>query len=213
MSTSSHPDDPRPTELPSPVLPPDSPQSLLTDLGRGVFWVVVLRGVLAILFGLLLLLAPTLVAIAVGVYVGIWLVIDGILTIINANTARRLGLSWGWEMTAGIAYVIAGLLVMVAPALFTVLTGVVLLWMLAFGMLMRGVFALASRSFRGWSKALGVLDIVFAVIVMIALILSPGAAVAALLWIIAVYTIVLGAALIVMAIMARSQVKKERSSR
>lgn len=213
MSTSSHPDDPRPTELPSPVLPPDSPQSLLTDLGRGVFWVVVLRGVLAILFGLLLLLAPTLVAIAVGVYVGIWLVIDGILTIINANTARRLGLSWGWEMTAGIAYVIAGLLVMVAPALFTVLTGVVLLWMLAFGMLMRGVFALASRSFRGWSKALGVLDIVFAVIVMIALILSPGAAVAALLWIIAVYTIVLGAAFIVMAIMARSQVKKERSSR
>lgn len=213
MSTSSHPDDPRPTELPSPVLPPDSPQSLLTDLGRGVFWVVVLRGVLAILFGLLLLLAPTLVAIAVGVYAGIWLVIDGILTIINANTARRLGLSWGWEMTAGIAYVIAGLLVMVAPALFTVLTGVVLLWMLAFGMLMRGVFALASRSFRGWSKALGVLDIVFAVIVMIALILSPGAAVAALLWIIAVYTIVLGAALIVMAIMARSQVKKERSSR
>lgn len=213
MSTSSHPDDPRPTELPSPVLPPDSPQSLLTDLGRGVFWVVVLRGVLAILFGLLLLLAPTLVAIAVGVYVGIWLVIDGILTIINANTARRLGLSWGWEMTAGIAYVIAGLLVMVAPALFTVLTGVVLLWMLAFGMLMRGVFALASRSFRGWSKALGVLDIVFAVIVMIALILSPGAAVAALLWIIAVYTIVLGAALIVMAFMARSQVKKERSSR
>ncbi|RBP65431.1 uncharacterized membrane protein HdeD (DUF308 family) [Brevibacterium sanguinis] len=200
-------------ELGSPLLPPGAPQSLLTDLARGVFWIVVLRGVLAVLFGLLLLFAPALVAIAVGVYIGVWLVIDGILTIVNANAARRRGLPWGWELTAGIAYIVAGILIMLAPAMFTVVTGAVLLWLLAFGMLIRGILTLASTSFRGWSKALGVLDIVFAVIVMIMLFVSPGATVAALLWVIAVYTIVLGVALIAMAIVARSQAKREGAAR
>ncbi len=212
MSASDNHRDQPSGELPSPLLPPDSPQSLLTDLGRGVFWTVVVRGALAILFGLLVLITPGIVAIAVGVWVGVWLIVDGVLTFINANSARRLGLSWDWEMTAGLAYILAGVLIMIAPALFAVLTGVVLLWLLAFGMLLRGILALASRSLGGWSKALGVLDVVFAIIVMVVLFLSPGAAVSALLWIIAVYTIVLGTALIVVAIRGRSNHSSTQSS-
>lgn len=188
--------------------PTDSARSLLTDLGRGVFWVVLLRGILAILFGLLIFLAPEAVAIVVGIWIGAWLVVDGILTIVNANTARKQGLSWGWELTAGIVYIVAGIAIFIAPLAFALASGIVILWLMAFGMLVRGIFTLASKAFRGWSKLLGVLDIIFAIIVMIVVFTSPAAAVTALLWIVGVYVIVFGIFLIVMAFTARSQAKR-----
>lgn len=188
--------------------PAGAAQTLMTNLGKGVFWVVIVRGVLAIVFGILILAAPTAVAIALGIYVGAWLLVDGVLTIINAMNARKSGLPWGWELTAGIAYIVAGLVIAITPLSFAVITGVFILWMLAAGMLVRGVLSLASKSFRGWSKLLGVLDIVFAIIVVIVLFTNPGAALAALVWIIAVYTILFGILLISMAFVARSQTKK-----
>ena len=136
------------------------------------------------------------------------LVVDGILTIVNANTARKQGLSWGWELTAGIVYIVAGIAIFIAPLAFALASGIVILWLMAFGMLVRGIFTLASKAFRGWSKLLGVLDIIFAIIVMIVVFTSPAAAVTALLWIVGVYVIVFGIFLIVMAFTARSQAKR-----
>ncbi|RAC10105.1 hypothetical protein DN539_33470, partial [Burkholderia multivorans] len=91
---------------------------------------------------------------------------------------------------------------------FAIASGIVILWLMAFGMLVRGIFTLASKAFRGWSKLLGVLDIIFAIIVMIVVFTSPASAVTALLWIIGVYVIVFGIFLIVMAFTARSQAKR-----
>src|SRR5699024_3780923 len=157
---------------PSPSGPIDPARSLLTELGRQVFWVVLIRRVLAVLFGILVFAAPQVVALAIGLWVGAWLVVDGVLTIVNANTARKHGFPWGWELTAGIAYILAGILVFFAPLAFTVVSGLVVMWMLAFGMLLRGIFSVASKAFRGWSKLLGVLDIIFAIILMIGIFAS-----------------------------------------
>lgn len=208
--------DPNPDPNPAADTPPndgyrnpvDSTRSLLTELGKGVFWVVLLRGILAIVFGILVFAAPDAVALVIGIWIGAWLFVDGILTIVNANTARKAGLSWGWELTAGIIFIIVGLLIFIAPLAFAMLSGVLVLWFMAFGMLLRGIFSLASKSYRGWSKLLGVIDIIFAIILMIVVFTSPAAAVTALLWVIGVYAILFGIFLIVMAFMARSQAKR-----
>ena len=152
--------------------------------------------------------APDAVALVIGIWIGAWLFVDGILTIVNANTARKAGLSWGWELTAGIIFIIVGLLIFIAPLAFAMLSGVLVLWFMAFGMLLRGIFSLASKAYRGWSKLLGVIDIIFAIILMIVVFTSPAAAVTALLWVIGVYAILFGIFLIVMAFMARSQAKR-----
>lgn len=186
-------------------------RSLLTNAGIGVFWVIIVRGILAILFGVILLAAPAAVAIAIAIFIGVWLIVDGVLTIINANTARKTGLSWGFELASGIVYVIAGLLIAIAPLSFAVISGVFILWMLAVGMLVRGIFSFASKSFKGWSKTLGVIDIIFAVVLGIVLFASPGGALAALVWVVAIYTIIFGIFLIIMAFMARSQSRKAQS--
>lgn len=188
--------------------PLNQARSVLHSVGKGVFWVVIVRGILAILLGALLIAAPAPMAAAIGILIGAWLVVDGVLTIMNANSARKNGLSWGWELAAGIAYVLVGLIIAIAPVSFAVISGVFILWMLVIGTLVRGIFSLASASFKGWSKALGVIDIIFAIVMAVVLFSSPGAALMALVWIIGIYTIVFGAFLIIMAIMVRKQSRR-----
>ncbi|WP_152347463.1 HdeD family acid-resistance protein [Brevibacterium sp. CFH 10365] len=192
----------------NPTHPSDVVRSLMTELGKGAFWAVLIRGILAVLFGILLFSAPAAMAVALGIWVGAWLVVDGFLEITHALHARRQNLSWGWELAAGIAYIIGGIVIMIVPLWFAVVGGTVILLMMASGMLIRGILSVASKSFKGWSKALGVLDIIFAVIMFIVVLSNPGAALLALVWIIAIYTIIFGIFLVIMAFVGRSQTKK-----
>ena len=192
----------------NPTNPSGTVRSLMTELGKGAFWAVLIRGILAVLFGILLFSAPAAMALTLGILMGAWLAIDGVFEIIHAIHARRQNLSWGWELAAGIAYVIGGIVIMIMPLTFAIMGGTVILLMMASGMLIRGILSVASKSFKGWSKALGVLDIIFAVIMFIVVFSNPGAALLALAWIVAIYTIVFGLSLIIMAFVARSQTKK-----
>ena len=192
----------------NPTNPSGTVRSLMTELGKGALWAVLIRGILAVLFGILILSAPAAMALTLGILMGAWLAIDGVFEIIHAIHARRQNLSWGWELAAGIAYVIGGIVIMIMPLTFAIMGGTVILLMMASGMLIRGILSVASKSFKGWSKALGVLDIIFAVIMFIVVFSNPGAALLALAWIVAIYTIVFGLSLIIMAFVARSQTKK-----
>ena len=192
----------------NPTNPSGTVRSLMTELGKGAFWAVLIRGILAVLFGILILSAPVAMALTLGILMGAWLAIDGVFEIIHAIHARRQNLSWGWEMAGGIAYIIGGIIIMVVPLTFVVIGGTVILLMMASGMLIRGILSVASKTFRGWSKILGVLDIIFAIIMFIVVFSNPGAALLALAWIIAIYTIIFGIFLIIMAFAARSQTKK-----
>lgn len=192
----------------NPTNPSGTVRSLMTELGKGAFWAVLIRGILAVLFGILILSAPAAMALTLGILMGAWLAIDGVFEIIHAIHARRQNLSWGWEMAGGIAYIIGGIIIMVVPLTFVVIGGAVILLMMASGMLIRGILSVASKTFRGWSKILGVLDIIFAIIMFIVVFSNPGAALLALAWIIAIYTIIFGIFLIIMAFAARSQTKK-----
>src|SRR5699024_544011 len=128
--------------------------------------------------------------------------------ILNANTARKSGLPFGWKLAAGIAYVLAGLMIAIAPLCFSVISEAYDMWMMVIRTLFCGIFRLVSASFKGWSKVLGVIDIIFAIVMAVVLFSSPGAALMALVWIIGIYTIVFGAFRIIMAIMARKQARR-----
>ena len=155
------------------------------------WWVLVLRGVCAVLFGVMTFIWP---AISIAVLVLMWgayAFADGILSIVASfKGGREAGFPW-WMLITGIAGVAAGVFTLVNPAM----TGLALLLLIAAFLIVRGVMEIAAairlrhEIEHEWLLAIaGIMSVVFGVMVAI----FPGAgALAIVLWI-AVIAVAIG---------------------
>jgi uncharacterized membrane protein HdeD (DUF308 family) len=155
------------------------------------WWVLVLRGVCAVLFGVMTFLWP---AISIAVLVLMWgayAFADGILSIVGSfKGGREAGFPW-WLLITGIVGVAAGIFTFVNP----VTTGFALLLLIAAFSIVRGVMEIAAairlrhEIEHEWLLAIaGIMSVVFGVFIAI----FPGAgALAVVLWI-AVIAVAIG---------------------
>src|SRR5882762_7460922 len=150
---------------------------LLETLQRH-WWVPVLRGVAAIIFGIIAFTHPVMAAATLVLFFGAWVLIDGIFRIVGAIGHRDSDPDWGFNLIIGILGVIVGLLTFLAPAIK-----------------MR-------REIKGeWFLILmGLASIVFAGL----LLWNPLAGAAALIWIIAWYAVIMGVLAIIFGFRLRS---------
>ena len=91
------------------------------------WWAVGLRGILAIIFGLICLLTP---GIALGAFVIVfaaYMFVDGVFAIISGIRAARSGENWGLLILEGVVDLAAGAIAVLWPAV----TLVVLVWIVA----------------------------------------------------------------------------------
>lgn len=165
---------------------------------RPILMVLLLvRAVLAIVLGVILLVTPAAggaaVAWVVVITVGVWLMLDGITSIATGVSERRHKLpgAW-WTVFGGVVALIAGLGALIFPLSTAAFGGLLLLWFAAIGLIVRGVLELLDRRLGGWVRLLGVLNIVFGIVLAIVLFSNPGAALLALIWMIAWYGIIFG---------------------
>ncbi len=107
---------------------------MLNLLSRN-WWLVALRGVIAILFGLLTLLFPTIALGSLVLLFGAYAVIDGVTTVWTAFQ-HRTEQGWWIHLLEGVVSVIAGIVAFVYP----VMTAVILLYVIAFWAIMTGIF-------------------------------------------------------------------------
>jgi len=170
------------------------------------WWLLLLRGIVSVLFGVFAFLAPGLgLAVILGVLAA-WLALDGAFTLWQAFTGRpaaaagprsgpRSGTGWLWlDGLLSLAAAAALLLLPVVSALLLVL--LVAAWSAATGIL-RIVLALRSGSWAmGLWGALGV-----AVGAWLAL--SPGPGLLALIWLVAIQAVLGGALLVGLALRLR----------
>jgi uncharacterized membrane protein HdeD (DUF308 family) len=159
------------------------------------WWVLVLRGVAAILFGILAFGAPTSGLLALVLVWGIYALADGVLAVTHSAQRGRSGERWGWLFFEGLVGIAAGILTFTRPGL----TAMALLIVIAVWAIVTGVAEIATairvrRYIRGeWMLALtGVLSIAFGVL----LLAFPGSGALALVWLIGTYAIVFGALMI-----------------
>src|SRR5947207_11184597 len=89
---------------------------LLETLKRH-WWVPVLRGVAAIIFGVIAFTHPLMAAATLVLFFGAWVLIDGIFRIVGAIGHRDSDPDWGFNLIIGILGVIVGLLTFHAPAI------------------------------------------------------------------------------------------------
>ena len=153
-------------------------------------------GLVAIVLGLLMLFVPaasaTTAAIIVGVLVGLYAIVTGIIYIGTSMFSRAMG---GWARTGyillGLLFVIAGIIVMsniiftgaVVALLIAIMVGV--LW------LFEGIMALTMLN-QTSSKAWTVIYAIVSIIAGIALLFSPVMGAAVLWMLLAISLVVLG---------------------
>jgi uncharacterized membrane protein HdeD (DUF308 family) len=159
------------------------------------WWMLVVRGIAAILFGVLALALPGAGLLALVIVWAIYALIDGIFNLMLSGRAARAGASWGWLLFEGIVSVAAGLLTFFWPAITaTALLIVIAVWAIITGIAEIAASIRLRREIRNeWLLALsGVLSIVFGVLLLV----YPNAGALALVWLIGAYAIVFGALLI-----------------
>ena len=72
------------------------------------WWVFLLRGIAAVILGLLALFMPGPALLGLVTFLGAFLVVDGIFTIISALQGRGVGSQWGWYLFIGALGILAG---------------------------------------------------------------------------------------------------------
>jgi uncharacterized membrane protein HdeD (DUF308 family) len=167
------------------------------------WWTFILRGILAIAFGILAFLAPPL---GIGVLVGLfaaWALIDGVTNLWEGIQRRTKDRSWWLSVLEGIVSILAGVLALLFPAWAA--TALVLL--IAAWAIVTGIFEIIAairlrEQIRGefWLGLAGLASILYGVV----LFLFPAAGALALVWLIGGFAIAFGAFLIVLGWRLRS---------
>jgi uncharacterized membrane protein HdeD (DUF308 family) len=199
------------TSSPSPL--PDLMD--LAAVGKAIWWMLLLRGLFAILFGLLVILFPpgaTLLALAL--FFAAFSLVDGAMTIAHAARIRRRSKRWGWLLLQGILSVLAGLVAGLFPVLAGFFGFLVVLFLIAFWSIFTGIagfpaaHAMADGGRKVWAYIAAAASVLFGLGLAIITAVSPEDAVRSLIWVIGAYAIVSGVLLIVVAIGARTTATK-----
>lgn len=172
--------------------------NVTTQTARPTWWLLLLRGVLAIIFGLIALVDPGIALLALIFVFGAYALITGIMTVILAILERRYLPRWGWLLIEGCVGIVLGILAFVWPGE----TALVLLYIVAAWAIVTGVMEIAAAfTIRSWLLGLaGALSIVFGIVLFV----HPGAGLLSILWLLGIYAIVFGIVLIVHAFQYRS---------
>ena len=165
------------------------------------WWLLLLRGIAAIIFGLLAFTWPGLTLLTLILFYGAFALVDGVLAIVAAITGGVPGSRW-WLAIVGLLGIAAGLLTFLTPGL----TALVLLFFIAGWAIATGVFEiigaikLRKEIDNEWLLILGgIISVLFGVSMM----LAPGAGALALVWVIGAYSVVMGVIFVALAFRLR----------
>src|SRR4051794_29259908 len=112
---------------------------MLADVSR-YWWLIALRGVFAVLFGLAAFTLPGPSLLALVLLFGAYALVDGVASIVAAIRAGRHHGQWWAMLIEGIVGVAAGLITFVWPAI----TALALLYLIAAWALMTGVLEIVA---------------------------------------------------------------------
>lgn len=177
---------------------------------KSTWWLVLLRGVFAIILGILAFVAPVMTALVFVWVFAIYAIIDGVTGIVHALQVRKTDPAWGWLLMIGIVGLIAGILVMIFPAVAGALALFTMLWIIAIWAVVSGIFGIpaAATVASGGAKVLGivfaVLSIVFGVLLVIMLFTTPQSALIGLIYVLGAFAVLEGLVLVVIAFQARA---------
>lgn len=156
------------------------------------WWLLLLRGIAAVIFGVLAFVWPGLTLLTLVIIYGAYALLDGVLALVAAFTGGAKPIPTWWLVIVGVLGIAAGLVTFLYPGV----TALVLLVFIAAWSIARGVFEiigaiqLRKELENEWLLILaGAMSVVFGVLILV----WPGAGALALVWLIGAYAIIFGA--------------------
>ena len=163
------------------------------------WWALALRGLFAVLFGLLTFFIPSITLLALVLLFGAYALLDGIFDLVSA--VRSPSHHWAFVLE-GIVGILVGILTLIWPRI----TGMILLYLIGFWAIFTGVLEIVAGILLRQAIAnevllilMGVLSLLFGLFIVI----FPGAGALAIAFWIGAYALVFGIMLIALAFRLR----------
>jgi uncharacterized membrane protein HdeD (DUF308 family) len=132
------------------------------------WWLVLLEGIFAAIFGFLLLIAPGSTLVFLVQILGFYLLIYGVFRIVSMFIDSSL---WGLKLAVGILGIIAGIAMLEHPLWSAIAVPTYLVYIIGFVAILQGIVGLI-QAFQGGGWGAGILGIL-AIIFGIILVLNP----------------------------------------
>jgi uncharacterized membrane protein HdeD (DUF308 family) len=181
----------------------------LTPFGRPMvhalarrWWLLLLRGVVAIVFGILAFAWPGITLVTLVLLYGAFALIDGVIALAAAFSGVGKPVPTWWLVIVGLLGIGAGIITFLWPGMTAILLVIFIgAWAVAHGVFeIIGAIQLRKEIDNEWLLILcGLLSVFFGAFVIIA----PGAGALALVWAIGVYSIVFGSLFIALSLKLR----------
>lgn len=181
-------------------------ETRLASLFSNAWWLLLLRGLLAIAFGVLTWIQPGLSLVSLVLVFGAFTLADGVLGVWTAIRGRKEDEHWWVMLIWGLASVVVGLLALMVPGVTTlVLLFYIAAWAIVTGAMQIVAAIRLRKEITGewWLVLGGVLSVAFGVL----LLAQPGAGALALLWLIATYAVLFGVLMVLLAFKVRGVTK------
>ena len=170
------------------------------------WWAILLRGVCAVLFGLIAFFLPGVTMLSLVLVFAAYAFADGVFGIVSGVWAAREGERWGWLVLEGLVSIGAGIVAVLWPGI----TVVAFVFLVAFWAIFTGILEIAAAirlqfiDGRGWLVFGGIVSVLYGVL----LIGAPLVGAVVLTWWIGAYALVFGIALLVLAFKLRARFGK-----
>jgi uncharacterized membrane protein HdeD (DUF308 family) len=160
------------------------------------WWLVALRGLVALILGLVLLVIPPAAsALFLVLFIGAYALVDGIFALVVGIINRPAHRDRWWLIIEGILGILAGVVIFTSP----LLAGAVLLFVIAFWALLTGIFEILFAAMQ-WKalpdKWLLLLGGIFSVLLGIFILSNLALGAALIIIMIAIYLVLFGVLLI-----------------
>ena len=167
------------------------------------WWAFIVRGILAIVLGVVAFVWPGITITALIIVFGIYAFIDGVFLLVKAIAGWKARDDRWLLLFEGLLGIGIGVITFFAPGV----TAIVLLFYIAAWSLTTGILEIVGairlrKEIKGevWWILSGIVSILFALLLMI----FPGAGILGLVWLLGVYAIVFGVLLIALGIRIRA---------
>lgn len=184
---------------------------MIAELYKQAWWTVLVRGIVAVIFGILASTWPGLTIATFIMLFGAFVLVHGIMAVIASIAGRKDVEDWWLVLLEGIAGIIIGIMTFAWPAV----TGLVLVYFIAAWALITGILeiygAIKLRKVMEGEYMLiiaGIISVIFGVFVFA----RPGVGALAITWVIGVYAIVFGLLSIILSFRLRGWQSKVGAS-